>query len=320
MSILPNMPSHYPAGSVGYPPQNFGNVSQAGPGTYGSAAPSFQTGRYNEPGYQPPYGTDQRYAYSQRGKLAAPQKQSNSAIIIIVSMCVTIALITSIGLGTLFFLRSHGNGFNNSSLTSSNGPTAISTPTMAPTPVPTMAPTPTPAMTTPTPTPTAVASSTPTAVSTPTPDPGFIWCDAVCTNNGFLVEYPQNWQQGPAMNAPGIQVTNPAQSDVYAAFKAPGPSTDTASNIVANDLQTNYASEPGYTVTQPNPTTTTISGETWATSVANYQLNGQLERVTVYATVHQGKAYIIELEAPDSQFDIMNNQYFELMIGKFQFQ
>jgi hypothetical protein len=40
----------------------------------------------------------------------------------------------------------------------------------------------------------------------------------------------------------------------------------------------------------------------------------------VYATVHQGKAYIIELQAPDAQFDSANTQYFEAMLGRFQFQ
>jgi len=43
-------------------------------------------------------------------------------------------------------------------------------------------------------------------------------------------------------------------------------------------------------------------------------------RIEVYATIHQGKAYIIELQALDSQFDAVNTQYFERMLVRFQFQ
>jgi hypothetical protein len=53
--------------------------------------------------------------------------------------------------------------------------------------------------------------------------------------------------------------------------------------------------------------------------VAYYQTDTQRERVVVYATVHQGKAYIIELEAPDPQFDGINAQYFGYILNKFQF-
>ncbi len=73
----------------------------------------------------------------------------------------------------------------------------------------------------------------------------------------------------------------------------------------------------------PTPTTSsnaTIGGENWTYQIAYYQSNGQTERIEVYATLYQGKAYIIELQAPDAQFDAANTQYFESMLGRFQFQ
>ena len=104
----------------------------------------------------------------------------------------------------------------------------------------------------------------------------------------------------------------------YAAFKTLGQTTSSAGDLAANDLQTNFSSNPGYT--PPGATSTnTIGGETWVTAVAYYQLNGQNERITVYATVHQGKAYIIELHTADAQFDTVNKQSFVNMIGSFKF-
>jgi hypothetical protein len=53
---------------------------------------------------------------------------------------------------------------------------------------------------------------------------------------------------------------------------------------------------------------------------ASYQLNNQTEDVEVFAIVYQQRSYIIELQAPESLFNQINMQYFEMMLGKFQFQ
>jgi hypothetical protein len=303
MSSLPNSPAVYPPS---YSQSGVSNPSQAG--QYGVQRQALPTNNYGSSSYQPPLITGQQYDYGNRGKLKPPQKRSNSAAVILISLCVVIVLIAAIGLGTLWYLKYQANTSASNSAVST-----AATPTLAPTSVATVAPTPTVDMTTPTPT----AIVTPT----PSPDPNFLWCDATCTSNGFLVEYPESWQISPTTNVPGALFTNPAQPDVYAAFKAPGPTDATsASTLVANDLQTNYGMKDGYTVVPPPTPTTTIDGETWAVAVATYQLNGQKERVTAYGIVHQGKAYIIELEATDSQFDSLNMQFFNTMLGKFQFQ
>jgi hypothetical protein len=85
-----------------------------------------------------------------------------------------------------------------------------------------------------------------------------------------------------------------------------------------SDLQTNYAGKPNYTP-PPGTSTTTISGTTWIVATAYYQTDTQKERVMVYATVYQGKAYTIEVEAPDGQFDAINGQFFSPILTKFQF-
>jgi hypothetical protein len=150
-------------------------------------------------------------------------------------------------------------------------------------------------------------------VPTPTPDPGFTFCTQ-CASNGFQVEYPQNWQQGQTSDTTGVKFTNPSTQDQYAAFKTPGTTTQTANDLVTSDLQSNFH------VTPTTLSTTTIGGETWAYGVAYYppQSNAP-EQVEVFATVHQGKAYIIELQALEKDFVNVNNQYFEKMLGSFQF-
>ncbi len=87
-----------------------------------------------------------------------------------------------------------------------------------------------------------------------------------------------------------------------------------------NDLN-NFSSQQGYNAPTPTPSSNaTIGGENWSYQIAYYQLNSQTVRIEVYATIHHGKAYIIELQALDSDFDMVNTQYFERMLVRFQFQ
>lgn len=160
---------------------------------------------------------------------------------------------------------------------------------------------------------------TPTTPPTPTPDPGFAFCDQTCTTNGFSVEYPSNWQQGTTNDGTGVQFTNPSVQDQYAAFKVAGSTSATANQLVDTDLQNNFASNSGYSPPTSSQSTT-IGGVTWVYATATYDLSGQTERIQVYATVRQGKSYIIELEAADSDFDTVNTKSFETMLGSFQFQ
>ena len=222
-----------------------------------------------------------------------PQRQrNNNTALIIVSVCLAVTLLSVLGFAAFYLLRGH------SSTQTAAPPSAVATTV----PPPTQAPSPT---------------DTPTPLASPTtaPDNGFTLCGQLCTNNGFLVEYPQNWQTATTDNANGIKFSNQDQS---ASFKAPGPTSSTAGDLVVNDLKTNFASREGY---QPptSASTTTIGNETWVTQTAYYQNNNQRTRVDVYATVHQGKAYIIELQARDDQFTSINAQYFATMLGKFQF-
>jgi len=314
MSVVPPNTTNqgYPPG---YPQQSFAGTPMQGgyPGSrqYNSQVQPgqtpFQVGNYTQHGFPqtPQFPTGQGYGYSAQPQITpVPKKQQSNAALIVATICLVLALLAVIGFGALYLTRGHNPG--RAAITPTAIPTSAPSPTTVPSPTPTATATPTPV-------------PSPTVAPTAAPDPNFSWCTTTCTTNGFVVEFPTGWNEGQTADKTGVQFFNPSQTDIYAAFKTPGATTSTASNLVAADLQTGFASQTGYV---PPTTTenTTIGGENWTYEIAHYNINSQVERIEVFATVHQGKAYIIELQAPDSQFDALNTQYFATMIGRFQFQ
>jgi hypothetical protein len=311
----PNTPgqpvSPFPGQQQGFPPANY-------PGTGQPGQPPYQNNNYASPLYvQSPIGaTGQAYMndHANRGKLAPAGTSNNTNVTLIVSLCVMIALASVIVLGAVYFFGEHNR--------QTAATTPIATATTAPAPSPTVAPSPTAA-----PTPTPVL--TPTPVPTTPPDPGFQWCSPACTPNDFLIEYPVAWSPGATTDLPGYQYVNPAAADEVVAVKAPpGPTASQPGDLLAADLQTNFQSKPGYTPPAAPPTTATIGGTTWLTQVAYYQYQNPAQpqqppiqvRVMVFATVYQQRAYIIELQADNAQFDTVNQQAFTLMLAHFSFQ
>jgi len=285
----------YPGQPSAYPPQPFAGTPATNSMPQGQYIPAphlSRPGNYGAPLYsQQPLLPAVQYE--------APPQRSGGAIAIMVSICVVVVLISIGGLAALYFAKSQPTT-PSTVANSTELPTTAPTPTLAPTPSPTPLP-------------------SPTATTNSVADPGFTLCDQACTANGFITEYPMNWQSRTLTRTSGVQFSNPDQTDQHATFKAPGTANDTASNIALADLQQNFSKKSGYTTdmtTSPTP----IGGEMGVSSTAFYQSNGQRERVVVYAVVHQGQAYIIELQASDDQFENVNQQFFTFMLGKFQFQ
>ncbi|MBA2285023.1 MAG: zinc-ribbon domain-containing protein [Ktedonobacteraceae bacterium] len=301
MSALPGTPGagySQPGFPAGTPVQG----SYPGSGQYGTQVQPFQSGHYSGAGYPPgqTYLPGQVYGAPPLGPTPAPQPQRhNSMPLIIASVFLAIALVIAVVIGTLYFAR----GQNQTAVTPPS-PTVAPTATLAPTPSPT---------TQPTPSPTQIPS--PTVAPTPAPNPGFAWCDQTCTNNGFSMQYPAGWVRGTNAGGTLVHFTHPTDPETLANFKTPGPATQTADQLVNGDIQ---ALNPHPTDMSPN-TTTTIGGTTWTSAIAHYQPGTQVDRIQVYATVYQGKAYIIELQAPETTFNDMNNQFFVTMLGTFQF-
>jgi len=298
----PNNGQSYPAG---YPQPGFGT------GQYNPQMQPFQTGSYAGTGYQQPPSFPSGQGYGYPGTLPRftppPPKQRSNGILVFASVCLVVALLIVLVFGALYLLRDRSSSKTQTIPTAA--PTSAPTATAVPSPSPSASPTVTD-------TPAPDASPSATVAVTPTPDPGFAFC-STCASNGFLVEYPQNpnaWSQGTTTDGTGVIFTNPSAQDQYAAFKTPGATSQNANDLVISDLQTNFH------VTPTSLSTTTIGGETWAYAIVHYQSPSNVkEQVEVFATVHQGKAYIIELQAPESQFMNVNMQYFEKMLGNFQF-
>ena len=293
-----------PTGSQAYPA---GYVQPGiGTGSYNPQVQPFQTGGYAGTGYQQPpsFVSGQGYGYpgTSPSFTPPPPKQRSNGILVFASVCLVVALLTVVAFGALYLFRDHSPSKTQTAATATAAPTSAPSPTVVPSPSPTATDTPTPN-----------PSPTSTVAPSPTPDPGFAFC-STCATNGFQVEYPQTWSQGTTTDGTGVMYTNPTTTDQYAAFKTPGATSQNADYWVTTDLQTNFH------VTPPSLSTTTIGGETWAYAIAQYQSPSNVkEQIEVFATVHQGKAYIIELQASVDQFSTVNTKYFAKMLGSFQF-
>jgi hypothetical protein len=301
MSSLPNgVPGAYPQQS--FPNWSSPNGNYA-PGQYMPQGGPWQNSNFGAPGY-PQQMSDPRQGYNNNATgfpstLPTQNKQNNSTVILVASICCVAVLIGAVVLGTFLFTR------NQPSNQQAKQPQPTVVATTAPTPTPTPSPTPTP-------------TPAPTVTPTPPPDAGFAWCNQQCIGNGFQAEYPGTWQVGAAPNANGAQFSNPSQLDQYAVAKAQGATSTDAGTLLNTDLQTNFSTKPGYTAPTGN-TSANIGGDTWLQATAYYQGDSQQEQVTVYANIHQGNGYIIELNAPTSQFPTVNGQAFTNVLAKFQF-
>lgn len=290
------------SGAVQHPPQMqpFQASNPAGPPTlYPPSQPSMSDQSYQrQPGFPSPR-----------------QKKQNNTILIIACICLAVAIIAVAALGAIFLLRNNSPKAHNKT---TPRPTSAVTTTTAPAPSPTLSPT---AASTPSPTP------SPSVSPTPSVDPGFTQCAAECLSSGFQVEYPNGWTEGASQDPNGFggeqfstsSTNNPSLLDVFANFKSAMTTAHTPEDLIAADLNTQFANQQSYTA----PTSSSnawIDGAKWLNEAASYQLNNQTEDVEVFAIVYQQRSYIIELQAPDSLFNQINAQYFEMMLGKFQFQ
>lgn len=298
MSVLPNQRPGYPAG---YPQQGYSGIPAPGASQFGQP---MQTTNFAPPGppsfpQAPIYQTGQ--AYGSGLGMTPPPKRNNNVVLVIAIICLACAIIAVSSFGILYLVHK-------------NNAKVVATPTVTATTAP--SPSPTPSLTpSPSPTPSPTMTPSPTVTPTATPDNGFSFCDTPCITNGFQVESPNGWQQTtPASTS--IEFNDPLPTDVYAIFKTPGATTSDAITLIKNELTTTYPS-----ATAPTSTSSmNIGQESWTYETASYQLNGATEQVQIYATVHGGKAFIIDLQGSASQFATFYNGFFQPMLNSFTFQ
>jgi hypothetical protein len=112
---------------------------------------------------------------------------------------------------------------------------------------------------------------------------------------------------------------NPSLMDEIANFKSAITTAHSPEDLIAADLNSQFANQQNY-LAPTSSSNAWIDGAKWLNESASYQLNNQTEDVEIFAIVYQQRSYIIELQAPDSLFNQINTQYFEMMLGRFQFQ
>jgi hypothetical protein len=177
----------------------------------------------------------------------------------------------------------------------------------------------------PTATPRPTATATATVFPSPTPMLGFqVYLDR---SAGFIIQYPLQWirqSNNPEVaflddtNNPRYQVQLDLPGDATSIGLQGDPNNPAAwLNYAMNQLSSQFGD--GFQQL-PGPTpAAVIGGEQWQSSVALLSISGVNVRVQVYATVHDGKPYILSLEAADERFDAGRQLYFGPMLGSFQF-
>ena len=300
-----NFQAGYPQGFAGMPvPGRYQGVSE-----YIPQMQPFQTGNFAD---SPPVHPQSQLflrnqGYRRQPEFPPPQKQRNKTILIIVCACLAFIIITAAAFGAVSLLHKNPSKAHNKT---TSRPTSAVTATMAPAPSSTAASTP-----------------SPTASPAPSVDPNFTQCATECTSNGFIVEYPNGWTVAASQDPNGFggaqfsnsSSGNPAVLDEIANFKSATTTANPPEDLLAADLNSQFANQQNY-VAPTSPLNAWIDGAKWLNESASYQLNNQTEDVEVFAIVYQQRSYIIELQAPDSLFNQINTQFFEMMLGRFQFQ
>jgi hypothetical protein len=273
----------------------------------------FQTSNYAGPATVYPQARPSLNGQSYRRQpQLPPRKKQSTTILIIVCICLAVAVITVAAFGAIYLLHNNSSKAHNKTV---SRPTSAVTATV-PAPSPTAASTPSP-----------TPSPSPSPSPTPSVDQGFTLCGAECTSNGFAVEYPTGWIGAASQDPNGFggeqfsnsSTNNPALMDEFVNFKSSLTTSNAPEALLAADFNVNFANNPGYTAPS-SPSNAWIDGAKWSNEMASYQLNNHTEHVEVFAIVFQQRSYIIELQAPADLFDQINTQYFEFMLGRFQFQ
>jgi hypothetical protein len=177
------------------------------------------------------------------------------------------------------------------------------------------------------PTATTVPTATLTAIPTPTIRSGFqIFID---TTDGFLLQYPVGWTHrlsnpGAAFTDDAVNTTFEMQvllpSDSAAAGLSGNPNDPTSwVNFAMQSFATQYASDFQQDA-GPLPAAT-FAGVTWQTArgLISDHVSQVSIQVQVYATIYQGKPYIISLYAAAGVFSLADKIFFHPMRESFEF-
>ena len=174
------------------------------------------------------------------------------------------------------------------------------------------------------------ATRSPVATATPSPSPtpqlGYlVYTDAA---NGFLVQYPQNWSVDSTA-APVIQFSDDSNETGYvmqvalpAPTALPDASSDPANAVTWVNYELNIFAQKypqNFILLSSGMTTRKINGVTWQSGAGLITNNSSGIHLQVYATVYQGKPYLINLLSAQDHFSAGTLEYFDPMLNSFAF-
>lgn len=177
--------------------------------------------------------------------------------------------------------------------------------------------------------PTATITPSPTATIIPSPTAmvGFkVYTDLP---DSFVLQYPMSWVYHPIEPNLGVEFDDSGDNNSNytmqilvpgdATTPGPGVSPDDAVAWVQYEMD-QLAKIPGTLQRETGPIPARqIGGQVWQSGIARISQGTTVIRVQVYATVQNGKPYIINVLAVDDHFAGASQQYFEPMLGSFQF-
>jgi hypothetical protein len=154
--------------------------------------------------------------------------------------------------------------------------------------------------------------------------------------SGFLLQYPQSWPKPSTDPSLGVQFADSSnldsaqyvvqvnQPDPLTSGVSTGPDPNTAAADWVNFELTNFQQTEeahGFTFARaPGPIPAMmIGGQPWQTGTAMISGQNLALQVYVYATIHGGRPYVINLLASSDAFSTGQKNYFDPMLTSFHF-
>ena len=173
---------------------------------------------------------------------------------------------------------------------------------------------------------TPLPAVTATPSPSPTPQTGFlVYTDKT---NGFLVQYPQTWSVDSTAS-PVTQFSDDSNETGYVmqvALPPPSALPDSNSDPAKATTWVNYELNifaqkypQNFILLDSGVTTREIGGVVWQSGAGLITNNSSGIHLQVYATVYQGKPYLINLLSAQDRFSAGTLEFFDPMMSSFAF-
>ncbi len=152
---------------------------------------------------------------------------------------------------------------------------------------------------------------------TPPPRPGFLYYTE--TLSSFQVQYPAAWQAIP--QNPGVELDDSTANPAYIMqVLLPSDSQDQATDWVQYEFSNlSQQAGPSNFTQLSHPGQMTLNGIVWQTGEAHLQQGVTSISVLVLATVHNNRAYVINLLAANQSMAEARRHIFDQILETFAF-